>query len=118
MTGDGGQRRREHGLHRPGADLAVQSVHPGRLDADADLPGTGLRDLDVGLVQHFRAAETVEQDGFHDNSSICRPRWITVIASAFIRWLIFAPGRAKEPWKVPGKRWSSVGTPAWTRRWA
>jgi hypothetical protein len=69
MTGDGGERRGERGLHGPGADLAVQRVQPGCLDADADLPGAGLRDLDVRLVQHFGASETVEQDGFHDDSS-------------------------------------------------
>lgn len=68
-AGDGGERRGEHGLHRPRADLAVQRVQPGRPDADADLPGAGPRDLDVRLAQHFRATETVEQDGFHDDSS-------------------------------------------------
>jgi hypothetical protein len=77
-TGDGGEWRGEPGLQCPGTDLAVQRVQPGRPDTDADLLGAGLRSLDVGLVQHFRASETVEQDGFHDDFSTCRHplRWL------------------------------------------
>src|SRR5213595_3530065 len=48
--------------------VSAQRVDPGRLDADTHLAGAGLRDLDVGLVQHFRAAETVEDDRLHECS--------------------------------------------------
>jgi hypothetical protein len=67
-AGNGGERRRAERLHGPGADLPVDRVQPGGLDADADLAGAGLGDLDVGLLQDLGAAETVELDGFHDGS--------------------------------------------------
>src|SRR4051812_27047223 len=65
------------GLQHPGANLAVQRVQSGGLHPDPDLARTGLRDLDVRLVQHIRAAKLVENDCLHDDSILPPPKmWL------------------------------------------
>jgi hypothetical protein len=45
-------------------------------------------------------------------------RCIASSASLDMRWETAALVIREEPWKVPGYRCSSTGTPAWTSRWA
>jgi len=110
--------RCRHGGTHPGTRNTPRGRRPlppspaGRTSRTAAAPGSGSPSTSASSRRRTGAGTARAVQGIHPGDdvsiyrgcrSICRPRWITVIASAFIRRLNSGPEMAAEARRVPGE---------------